>query len=112
MLVPLSKRSAFFDGRAWGHAQDLDLGHDATRIFSMIPGALQTVQRAEYWGAILALQAFMPIHIGIDNKNVCSSIGNILDGWTGPPLSLCIDGDLLACIDRMVRYRSARSMKG
>ena len=100
-----------FDGRAWGHAQDLDLGHDATRIFSMVPGALQTVQRAEYWGAILALQAFMPIHIGIDNKNICSSIGNILDGWTGPPLSLCIDGDLLACIDRMVRYRSARSVK-
>ena len=66
-----------FDGRAWGHAQDLDLGNDATRIFSMVPGSLQTVQRAEYWGeeggggVILALQAFMPVHIGIDNKNVC-----------------------------------------
>ena len=94
-----------FDGRAWGPAQDLDLDDDAARIFSMVPGALQTVQRAEYWGAILALQAFMPIHIGIDNKNVCSSIGNILHGWTGPPLSLCTDGDLLACIERMVRFR-------
>ncbi len=31
--------------------------------------------------------------------------------WTGPPLSLCTDGDLLACIDRMVRYRSARSIR-
>ena len=64
----------------------------------MVPGALQTVQRAEYLGAILALQAFMPIHIGIDNKNVCCS------------MSLCTDGDLLACIDRMVRFKSARSV--
>ena len=53
----------------------------------------------------------MPVHIGIDNKNVCRSIGNILGGWSGPPLSLCTDGDLLACIDCMVRYRSARSVK-
>ena len=27
------------------------------------------------------------------------------------PFSLCTDGDLLACIDRMVRFRSARSVK-
>ena len=30
-----------FDGRAWGHAQDLDLGDDATRIFSMVPGSFR-----------------------------------------------------------------------
>ena len=36
-----------FDDRAWGHAQDLDLVDDAARIFSMVPGSLQTVQRTE-----------------------------------------------------------------
>ena len=49
----------FFDGRAWGHAQDLDL-EDVDW--------LQTVQCAEYWGregGILALQALMPIHLGL-----------------------------------------------
>ena len=100
-----------FDGRAWGHAQDLDIGDDAARIFSMVPGALQTVQRAEYWGAILALQAFMPVHLGIDNKNVCNNIGKILARWSGAPFSLCTDGDLLKCIDSMVLYRSARSVR-
>ena len=100
-----------FDDRAWGHAQDLGIGTDATRVFSMVPGSLQTVQRAEFWGAILAMQAFMPVHLGIDNKNVCNAIGKILHGWSGPPFALCTDGDLLAAINRMLRYRSARSVK-
>ena len=39
-----------FDDRAWGHAQELNLDVDAARIFSVVPGPLQTVQRAEYWG--------------------------------------------------------------
>ena len=43
-----------FDGRAWGHAQDLNLDDDAARIFSMVPGPLQTVQRAEYWGELFS----------------------------------------------------------
>ena len=72
----------------------------------MIPGSLQTVQRAEYWGAILALQAFMPVHLGIDNINVCSNIGKVLSGWSGTPFCLCTDGDLLSCIHDMVLYRS------
>ena len=100
-----------FDGRAWGHAQDLAVDGDATRIFSMVPGSLQTVQRAEYWGVILALQALMPVHIGIDNKNVCCNVGRILSGWSGAPFALCTDGDLLNCIWDMVLYRSPRSVK-
>ena len=39
-----------FDGRAWGHAQDLNLAEDACKIFASVPGWLQTVQRAEHWG--------------------------------------------------------------
>ena len=100
-----------FDGRAWGHAQDLDVGDDASRIFSMVPGSLQTVQKAEYWGVILALQAFIPVHLGVDNKNVCNSFGRILHGWSGAPFSICTDGDLLACISSMLRYRSRSSVK-
>ena len=100
-----------FDDRAWGHAQELNLDYDASRIFDMVPGPLQTVQRAEYWGAILALQAFMPIHLGIDNKNVCNNVGRIVAGWSGTPFSLCTDGDLLCCIDNMIQYRSAHSVK-
>ena len=38
----------FFDGRAWGHAQDLDLEDDASRMFISVPGPVQTVQGAEY----------------------------------------------------------------
>ena len=113
-MVVVAGAGAFvrvFDGRAWRHAQDLDLDEDATRIFPMVPGPGQTVQRAEYLGAILALQAFIPLHLGIDNKSVCSNIGQILSGWTGTPFCLCTVGYLLSCIDDMVRYRSAWSVK-
>ena len=40
---------------------------DVSRIFSMVLGWRQTVQRAEYWGVILALHALMLDHLGIDN---------------------------------------------
>ena len=42
----------------WGHAHDLDAPHEgSSHIFSGIPGPIQSVQRAEYWGVILALHA-------------------------------------------------------
>ena len=44
-----------------------------------VPGVLQTVQRAEFWGATLALQAYWPCHLGIDILNVDRSIGRLLD---------------------------------
>ena len=37
-----------------------------------VPGVTQTVQRAEFWGAIVAMQAYWPCHLGIDNLNVDS----------------------------------------
>ena len=59
-----------FDSHHWGHAQDLDDPHEgSSHIFSGIPGPIQSVQRAEYWGVILALQACSGIHIGIDYMN-------------------------------------------
>ena len=57
-----------FDSRHSGHAQDLDDPHEgSSHIFSGVLGPIQSVQRAEYWGVILALQAYSGIHIGIDN---------------------------------------------
>ena len=40
---------------------------------------MQTVQRAEFWGALLAMQAYWPCHLGIDNLNLVRSIGRLLD---------------------------------
>ena len=60
----------------WGHWDD-DV-HDgsvvsACRGFLSVPGPLQTVQRAELWGVILALQAGDGIHLGVDNLGSRSS---------------------------------------
>ena len=44
--------SYIFDSNQWGHAQHLDVRF-----------VLQTVQRTEYWGVMLAVQAFSDIHL-------------------------------------------------
>ena len=44
-----------------------------------VPSVLQSVQRAEFWGAILALQAYWPCHLGSENLNVAWTIGRLLD---------------------------------
>ena len=52
----------------WGtteeYGEDLD---DKCRVLMSVPGTLQSVQRAEFWRAILALQSYYPCHLGIDN---------------------------------------------
>ena len=57
----------------WGHLDD-DVGDDAVvsacRVFYSVPGPLQSVQRAEFWGAILALQANDGVHLEVDNLGV------------------------------------------
>ena len=66
------------------------------RAFMPVPGPLQTVQRAEFWGAILALEAFWPGHLGIDNLDVVRAIGRLHDrGCLSEPLPLVKDGILL-----------------
>ena len=68
-----------FDSHYWGHAQDLNDPHvGSSHIFSGIPGPNQSVQRAEYWCVILALQAYSGIHIGIDNMNVLRGVAALL----------------------------------
>ena len=56
-----------FRGAVWGTVEEYgDARLDRRRAFMPVPGPLQTVQRAEFWSAILALQAFWPGHVGID----------------------------------------------
>ena len=55
--------------RRWGHVdrvQSVGVAHSC-RGFVSVPGRLQTVQRAELWGVILALQSADAVHIGVDN---------------------------------------------
>ena len=67
---------------------------------------IQSVQRAEYWGVILALQAYSGIHIGIDNLNVLRGVAALLSHKIPrSPLPLVKDGDLLATIHSMLRLR-------
>ena len=64
----------------WGTAEEYgDARLERCRAFLPVPGVMQTVQRAEFWGAIVALQAYWPCHLSIDNLNVARSIGCLLD---------------------------------
>ena len=76
------------DGAVWGVAEESgDATLERCRALMPVPGPLQSVQRAEFWGAIIALQAYWPSHLGIDNLNVARSIGRLLDhGCLAKPL--------------------------
>ena len=71
-----------------------------------MPGPLQSVQRAEFWGGILALQAADGVHLGVDNLGVVRHVCRLLDGDVGSrPAELVKDGDLILLIGRMLRLR-------
>ena len=73
---------------------------------------MKTVQRAEFWGAIVVLQAYWPCHLGIDNLNVVRSIGRLLDaGCLAKPLPLVKDGDLVALVQYMIRTRGRDTVR-
>ena len=98
----------------WVHWDD-DVGDGsvvfACRGFLSAPGPLQTVQRAELWGVILALQAGDGIHLGVDNLGVVRHVGRILDGkLPSRPFELLPDGNLLFLIERMLRIRGLGSV--
>ena len=76
----------FWAGCAWGHVDSDDQGDWAVascRGYCSVPGPLQTVQRAEFWGVILALQASCVVHLGVDNLNVVRHVGRLLDNNLG-----------------------------
>ena len=58
-------------------------------------------------GAIVALQAYWPCHLGIDNLNVARSIGRLLDhDCLAKLVSLLKDGDLIALAPCMIRTQA------
>ena len=67
---------------------------------------------AEFWGAIIALQAYWPCHLGIDNLNVVRSIGRLLDAdCLARPLPLVKDGDLIALVQYKIRTRGRDTVR-
>ena len=65
----------FWEGCRWGHVDGVypDLDRAYCRGFSSVPGPLQSVQRAEMWSIILALQSSGTVHLGVDNFGCRSS---------------------------------------
>ena len=97
-------------GRQWEHLDLLPpLPHgagEACRLYCSVLGPLQTVQRAEIWGVLVAFQGCTRTHIGVDNLNVVRHVSRIIDdGCTGKPFPLVNDGDLLLKIQQFVRWR-------
>ena len=68
-------------GRRWGHVDDVRMDPNVTscRGFCSVHGPLQSVQRAEMWGVVLALQTSRAVHLG-----VVRHVGRLLDGCRGP----------------------------
>ena len=79
-------------------------------LFFSVSGPLQTVQRAEFWGVIAALQASKPVHLGVDSANVVGHVGRVLAGRKpDKPWELLIDGDLIALVQKLVDVRGPGS---
>ena len=77
-----------------------------------VPGPLQTVQRAELWGVILALQSSDAVRVEMDNLGVVGHAGRLLDGGhCFLPFELVTDGDLLVLISRMLDLRGRKTVR-
>ena len=64
-----------------GHVDGVRVDPDLAccKGFCSVPGPLQSVQRAEMWGVILALQTSRAVHLGVDNLGVVRHGGRLLD---------------------------------
>ena len=111
VYVPASELA--FEGSVWGTAEEYGNARlERCRAFMPVPGVMQTVQRAEFWGAIVAMQAYWPCHLSIDNLNVARTIGRLLDrDCLAKPLHLEKDGDLVALVQHMIRTRGQDTVR-
>ena len=102
-----------FENSVWGTVEEYgDARLERCRAFLPVPGVLQTLQRAEFWGAILAMQAYWPCHLGVDDLNVARSIGRLLDRDSlVQPLPLAKDGELIALAQYMIRTRGGETVQ-
>ena len=97
-----------FDGAVCGVAEEYgDARLERCRVFMPVPGPLQSVQRAEFWSVIVALQSYWPCHLDIHNLNVAWSIRRLLGRvFLAKPLPLVTDGDLVAIAHYMICTRA------
>ena len=96
--------------RRWAHLDLfpplLDGGGERCRMYCSLPGPLQTVQRAEIWGVLVALQGRTALHVGVDNLNVVNHLSSLIAGrWSGRPFPLINDGDLLGLAQEILHSR-------
>ena len=104
----------FWRGCRWGHVDGVYPVPDRAycRGFSSVPGPLQSVQRAEMWGVVLALQSSRAVHLGVDNLGVVRHVDRLLRGCRGPkPFELVNDGDLLLLIEHMLNRRGLDTVR-
>ena len=81
-------------------------------VFLPVPAPLQTVQQADFFGTIMALQAFWPGHLGVDNLDVVRTIARLLDhGTLSTPLPWVKDGDLIATVKHMILARVPETVR-
>ena len=77
-------RSSLFQ-RRWGNLDllpaDGSLSVERCALFDSVRAPLQSVQRAEMWGVLLALQSSSAFHLGVDNFE-CSSSCLWYFGWS------------------------------
>ena len=67
--------------RSWGHIDDGLQGNSivsSCRGYCSVPRPLQSVQRAELWGVILALQASGGVHLGLKDGDLLCLIHRLL----------------------------------
>ena len=104
----------FWRGCRWGHVDSVhpDLDRAYCRGFSSVPGPYQSVQRAEMWSVVLALQTSRAVHLGVDNLGVVRHVDRLLRGCRGPkPFELVNDGDLLLLLEHMLNRRGLDTVR-
>ena len=103
-----------FDNLVWSTVEEYGNAQlERCRAFLPVPGfcKLCNVLNSGVL-AIVALQAYWPCHLGIDNLNVVRSIGRLLDAdCLAKPLPLVKDGDLIALVQYMIRTRGRDTVR-
>ena len=101
------------DCSVWRAAEEYgDARLERCRAFLPVPGVMQTVQRAELRGAIVAMQAYWPCHLGKDSLFVARTNGRLLDRDSSvKPLPLIKNGDLVAVVQHMIRTRGRETVR-
>ena len=75
-------------------------------------GLLQSGQRAEILGVIIALQATDAVHLGVDNLDVVRHVGRLLVVYVGSRLAeLANDGDLILLNGRTLEMRGRDTVR-